>query len=50
MNQEDLQNRIIELQKQKEILLRNLDALDGAIQDCEYWIRKINEQGENHAT
>jgi 5'-deoxynucleotidase YfbR-like HD superfamily hydrolase len=39
-----IQTRIAEITQQKTQRLRDLDALDGALQDCEYWLGKIGEK------
>jgi hypothetical protein len=41
---EQLEARIVELQKQKEITLGDLNAIDGAIQDCQYWRNQLNSE------
>lgn len=50
---ESLDARIAELLKQKEMLLADLNAVDGAFQDCQYWKAKLEEvddgkQAENN--
>jgi len=44
MDKIEIQTRIAEITQQKTQRLRDLDALDGALQDCEYWLGKIGEE------
>ena len=43
MTKEQILARIEELKAQAEQLKANLNAVGGAIQDCEYWLEQINE-------
>lgn len=41
MNEAALQSRIAELNQQRAQALANLQALDGAIADCNWWLQRI---------
>ena len=41
MNEQSIQARIAELNQQRAIALGNLQALDGAIADCNWWLQRI---------
>jgi len=41
MNEQSIQARIAELNQQRAIALGNLQALDGAIADCNWWLSQI---------
>jgi hypothetical protein len=43
-----IEARLADLNQQKAQTLRNVDALDGAIQDCAYWLKQIETKGEDH--
>lgn len=44
MNREELLARIAELSKLRDNALANANALGGAIQDCEFWLQRIEAQ------
>jgi hypothetical protein len=44
MTEELIQTRLNELKQQQKFLEGNLNAIGGAIQDCEYWLTKLKEQ------
>jgi hypothetical protein len=56
MTEEQIHNRIRDLNAQSQQLRGNLNAVDGAIQDCQYWLKQIEDNAtglikdENHAT
>lgn len=41
MNEQAIQARIAELNQQRAITVGNLQALDGAIADCNWWLQRI---------
>ena len=41
MDKERIERRIADLQKQFEQVQANGNALVGAIQDCEYWLKQV---------
>lgn len=41
-----LENRLAELQRSREQLVANIHAHDGAIEECQYWIRWLKEKEE----
>lgn len=41
MNEQSIQARIAELTQQRAIALANIQALDGAIADCNWWLAQI---------
>jgi peptidoglycan hydrolase CwlO-like protein len=44
LTKEAVQQRLTELKKQKEQVLADVNALSGAIQDCEYWLEELNKK------
>jgi len=38
--------RLAKLKAEREQLLANLNAYNGAIQDCEYWLSVLDKEGE----
>ena len=46
MTKEAIEKRIEELKKQLEQVQANGNALIGAIQDCEYWLKELEKQKE----
>ena len=43
ITREALQDRLSELQRLRERALANVNAISGAIQECEYWLEKLKE-------
>jgi septal ring factor EnvC (AmiA/AmiB activator) len=43
MNKAQLEKRIAELQKSLEQVQANGNALVGAIQDCNYWLKQLEQ-------
>lgn len=41
---EMLRQRMEQLQAEREQIQRNLFAYDGAIQDCQYWLDRIEKE------
>jgi hypothetical protein len=41
MDKEKLQKRLELLKKQREQLLANISAYNGAIEECKYWLKEI---------
>lgn len=44
MTEELIKARIAELMAQAEQMRANLNALSGAIQDCEYWLEQVKKE------
>lgn len=48
MTEEQILSRIEELKAQAEQLKANLNAVGGALQDCEYWLSEVRKSlGQN---
>jgi prefoldin subunit 5 len=47
MTGELIRNRIKELNAQIQQLRDNIHAVDGAIQDCEFWLKQITPKEKN---
>jgi hypothetical protein len=45
MTQKEIQDRILEIDKEMQQLLANYNALTGMKQDCLYWLDKLNSKG-----
>jgi len=45
-----LSERLAKLKAEREQLLANLNAYNGAIQDCEYWLKLIDQPEEAEVT
>ncbi len=43
MDEQSIQARVAELNQQRALTLANLQALDGAIADCNWWLAKISD-------
>ena len=43
MNREAIQERIESLRQDHEVAKSNMIAIDGAIQDCDYWLAVLAE-------
>lgn len=41
MTKEEIEARIVELKKLHADAIANANAIGGAIQDCEFWLRRI---------
>jgi len=46
MTKENIEKRIIELQKQLEQINANGNAVIGAIQDCNYWLAELEKDSD----
>lgn len=46
ITKDDLEKRIEMLRKELEQAKANLNAIDGAIQDCQYWLNEIARVGQ----
>lgn len=46
MNKDQVEKRLEELQNQKKQMEYNLVAIDGAIQDTNYWLSQFEEKKE----
>jgi hypothetical protein len=47
MSKEAIEKRLVELRKSLEQVQANGNALIGAIQECEYWLKNDNEAGHS---
>jgi len=47
VTREKILERLAKLKAEREQLIANLNAYNGAIQDCEYWL-SVLEDGENN--
>jgi len=43
INKELIMQRIEALTKDKQMLIDNINACDGAIQDCQYWLAELDK-------
>ena len=50
MNREAVEKRLEELRSSFEQAISNANAIQGAIQDCEYWLKIIEEEAEKSAS
>ena len=47
ITKEALEERLEQLQREREQLVANIHAYGGAIQECEYWLRQLDlDKGE----
>ena len=44
ITKEALQDHLVELQQQREQAIATVNAISGAIQECEYWLEKLKEE------
>lgn len=44
ITKEALGGRLVELQQQREQAIANVNAISGAIQECQYWIAWLKEK------
>jgi hypothetical protein len=44
MTREQIEARLVELRKESEQLVANINAISGAIQDCEYWLAQLDAE------
>lgn len=44
MDEQAVQARIAELNQQRAIAVANIQALDGAIADCQWWLLRIKAE------
>lgn len=43
ITKEDLEARLVELEKERDQLRTNIIAFEGAIQDTQFWLKKFND-------
>ena len=48
MNSQQILERIEELKQRANQLQADLNAVGGAIQDCEYWLERASKQEQEH--
>lgn len=48
MTEEQILARLEELKVQADTLRANLNAVSGAIQDCEYWLEQLRIKGDEN--
>jgi len=46
LTKEMIEQRLAKLKAEREQLIANLNAYNGAIQDCEYWLSVLDKEGE----
>lgn len=44
MTEQDIQERIKDLEAQRSQMEANLNAIVGAIQDCHFWLEQLKQQ------
>jgi hypothetical protein len=44
ITKEALQDHLVELQQQREQAIANVNAISGAIQECQFWVAWLKEQ------
>ena len=44
VSREALQTRLVELERQREQAIANVNAISGAIQECQYWVAWLKEK------
>lgn len=44
VSREALQTRLFELERQREQAIANVNAISGAIQECQYWVAWLKEK------
>lgn len=49
MNREQIETRLEELRKELLQLTANANAVNGAIQDCEFWLVQLDEEDSKAA-
>jgi prefoldin subunit 5 len=47
MTREAIERRIEDLKKSRENLISNVNAVTGAIQDCEFWLGQVNNEASH---
>lgn len=47
MNKEKLEERLKVLEAERANCIQTMSAYDGAIQDCKWWLSKLEEKTEN---
>ena len=48
MTEEILKKRLESLEAQRRQMEANLNAIAGALQECQHWLNQITEKGINH--
>jgi hypothetical protein len=48
MNEQQILERIEELKQRATQLQADLNAVGGALQDCEYWLEKVSKPEQQH--
>ena len=48
MTENTLKERLAALEAQRRQMEANLNAIAGAMQECQYWLNQITEIGINH--
>lgn len=44
MTVEDIEKRIAELEEQRRNRIADIHAIEGAVQDCQYWLEQIKKK------
>ncbi len=50
ITRETIEARLAELRAQREQMIANLNAIGGAIQDCEFWLSELEKAEETDPT
>ena len=48
MTEETLKKRLESLEAQRRQMEANLNAIAGALQECQYWLNQLTDKGINH--
>ena len=48
MTEQDLNERLQSLDAQRRQAEANLNAIAGALQECQYWLNQLTDKGINH--
>jgi len=48
MTENTLKERLAALEAQRRQMEANLNAIAGALQECQYWLNQMTEKGINH--
>ena len=48
MTEQDLNERLKSLDAQRRQAEANLNAIAGALQECQYWLNQLTDKGINH--
>ena len=46
MDAKEINERVVALKQDRERMIANINAIDGALQDCAYWFDKLEKTAE----